>query len=105
MAKPKAQTAEDLVNEQIAQGEGPVTGTDEVAGVTESQAEAIKRIKALRAKAREATGGEGPRVIRDYQDAERLFNLGMLSPEEIVDCEERKLFSPQILAKLNGTAE
>jgi len=104
MAKARAQTAEDLVNEQIAQGDGPVS-TDHVEDVTEDQAAAIKRIKAARAKAREATGGEGPRVIRDYQDAERLFNLGMLTPEEIVDCEERKLFSPQILAKLNGVAE
>jgi hypothetical protein len=94
-------TAEDVLAANEAEGNA-AKGLDVVAGVTETQAEAIRRIRAEREKERAVTGGTGPRVIRDYQDAERLWNLKLLTPKEIVDCEERGLFSEQILQQLRA---
>jgi hypothetical protein len=52
----------------------------------------IESIRAKRAAARMAKGGHAKkRVITNYHDAERLKNLGLLTPEEHVDCEEAGL--------------
>ena len=53
----------------------------------------IEAIRATRAAQRAARGKAGKkRVITHYQDAERMRNLGLLSPDEEVDCEEADLF-------------
>lgn len=52
----------------------------------------IDAIRTKRAAQRAARGNAGKRrVITHYHDAERLKNLGLLSPEEVVDCEEAGL--------------
>lgn len=66
-------------------------------GLTETQAEAITRLREKRAKLKAEKGGEKPRVITNYHDAERLFRLGKLSPEEVVDLEDRGLLSADVL--------
>jgi hypothetical protein len=53
----------------------------------------IEAVRATRAAQRSARGKTGKRrKITHYQDAERLKNLGLLTPEEHVDCEEEGLF-------------
>lgn len=66
-------------------------------GLTETQAQAITRLREQRAKLKAEKGGEKPRVITNYHDAERLFRLGALSPEEVVDLEDRGLLSADVL--------
>ena len=52
----------------------------------------IQAIREKRAAQRAAKGGSTrKRVITNYHDAERLRNLGLLTPDEVVDCEEAGL--------------
>ena len=50
-------------------------------GLTETQAQAITRLREQRQKLKAEKGGEKPRVITNYDDAERLFRLGSLKPD------------------------
>lgn len=53
----------------------------------------IDAIRKDRARQRALHGKAGKkRVITNYQDAERLRNLGLLTAEEYVNCEEDGLF-------------
>lgn len=53
----------------------------------------IEAIRSTRAAQRAASGKAGKRrKITHYHDAERLRNLGLLSAEEHVDCEEEGMF-------------
>lgn len=53
----------------------------------------IEAIRSTRAAQRAASGKAGKkRKITHFHDAERLKNLGLLSAEEHVDCEEEGLF-------------
>lgn len=92
MAKPKQQSeaTETLVHtEQDNNFAEPVRDAPRGSSV---QAD-IEAIRASRAAQRAAHGKAGKRrKITHYQDAERLRNLGLLTPEEHVDCEEEGLF-------------
>src|SRR3954465_9859575 len=53
----------------------------------------IQAIRDSRAAQRATRGRAGKkRVITNYHDAERLRNLGLLTAEEHVDCEDNGLF-------------
>lgn len=55
--------------------------------------EELQAVRESRAAARMVRGRAGKRrKITNYLDAERLRNLGLLTPEEHVDCEEAELF-------------
>ena len=84
------ETAQDL---DFAEPEGePAPRSEAVGPRGESVQDQIEAIRATRAKQRLLRGNAGKRrVITHYHDAERLQNLGMLSPEEVVDCEEAGL--------------
>ena len=65
----------------------------------------IEAIRASRAAQRAAHGKAGKRrKITHYQDAERLRNLGLLTPEEHVDCEEDDLFFKPAMYATGTTA-
>ena len=94
MAKPKAPATEPLVetvqDNDFAEPIDPAIETTPRGADREADIDAIRVQRAAQRAAR-GRGGK-KRVITHYHDAERLRNLGLLSAEEYVDCEEAGLF-------------
>lgn len=91
MAKAKAPATETWVQTEQDNNFAPAPEPDAPRG-SGLQGE-IEAIRATRAAQRLVHGRAGKkRVITNYQDAERLRNLGLLTAEEHVDCEENDLF-------------
>lgn len=93
MAKAKTPPAgEDLVT--IAMDTDFAEPVPEVAPARGSDLQGqIEAIRSTRAAQRALHGRAGKkRKITNYHDAERLRNLGLLTAEEHVDCEEEGLF-------------
>lgn len=89
MAKPKEATERlvETAQDNDFSGHEPAQLAPRGSDVQES----IEDIRARRAAQRASKGTARKRVITNYHDAERLKNLGLLTNEEHVDCEEAGL--------------
>lgn len=105
MAKAKAPVGEDIVTiEMNTDFAEPVPA--EVAPRGGNLQADIDAIRKQRAAARAVHGKAGKkRKITNYHDAERLRNLGLLTAEEHVDCEEEGLFPDPAHYATGTTAE
>ena len=66
--------------------------------LAEDQAQAIRRLRAALAKKKAIVGPSGgPMNISSHLDAERMLRLGLLTPEQIVDLEDRGFLPPAVL--------
>lgn len=91
MAKQKAQARETLV--ETVQDNDFADAERDLGPRGPDLEEQIQSIRETRAAQRQVRGRAGKkRVITNYHDAERLRNLGLLTAEEHVDCEEAGLF-------------
>ena len=90
MAKAREQATETLV--ETAQDLNFADHEREPAPRGADLEDTIDAIRKKRAAVRAARGNAGrKRMITHYHDAERLKALGLLSNEEVVDCEEAGL--------------
>jgi hypothetical protein len=90
MAKTKEPAKETLVEPAFDTDFSEPEAAPEPRGMSvEGQIEAIRATRAAQRKARGQQGRR--RVITHYHDAERLNNLKLLAPDEVVDCEEAGL--------------
>ncbi len=106
MAKAKEPAKETLV-ETVQDNDfaEPFVPEKELAPRGASLQQDIEAIRATRARERAVHGKAGKkRKITHYQDAERLRNLGLLTAEEHVDCEEDDLFFKPTMFATGSTA-
>jgi hypothetical protein len=69
----------------------------DTAELEESQADTIRRLRSALAAKKAVIGAAGPMKITSHLDAERMLRLGLLTPEQIVDLEDRGLLPPDVL--------